>query len=92
MFKALDAATAFVPEDYSILLHLYAPGAEGKVRFTGYEWTPLQGTLVRKTSADADQGWDAAITAVTEGSATQMQAPVVKKVASGELPPPLFAP
>lgn len=92
VFKALDAAAPFVPEDYSILLHLYAPDAEGALKFTGYEWTPLSGALVRKTSADADQSWDAAITAITDGTATEMQPPAVKKVAAGEMAPPLFAP
>ena len=46
------------------------PASDGKDRFGGYEWAPLAGTLVKKGSADADQSWDAAITAVTQGSTT----------------------
>lgn len=92
LFKVLSEASAFVPSDYTILLHLYAPGTDGKLKYSGYEWGQLAGTLVLKTSTDADQGWDAAITAVTAGSATQMSPETVKKVASGELQPPLFTP
>jgi hypothetical protein len=86
------AASAFVPNDYTIILHLYAPGSDGKLKYSGYEWGQLSGTLVQKTSTDADQGWDSAITAVTAGSATDMLAPVVKKIAAGESQPPLLGP
>jgi hypothetical protein len=90
VFSALDAAADFVPADYSILLNVYAPGAEGKPQYHGYVWSPLAGTLVRKASTDADQGWDSAITAITQGSATDMQPTVVKSIATGKIAPPLF--
>lgn len=90
VYRALDAATAFVPSDYSILLHVYAPGSDGKDRYTGYEWTPLTGVIVKKLSADADQGWDAAITAITQGAATSATPVAVKAYAAGQGSPPLF--
>lgn len=90
VLRALGELTAFTPGDYSIILNVYAPGAEGKLKFHGYEWVPMMGTLVKKSSADADQGWDAAITAITDGSATQVGPESVKKMGTGELPLPLF--
>ncbi len=90
VYRALDAGAAFVPEDYSMLLNVYAPGGDGKDRYSGFEWTPLSGVLVKKASGDADQGWDAAITAIAQGSATGLDAAAVKRVAEGQEPPPLF--
>jgi hypothetical protein len=90
VFKALDAAAAFLPPEYSVLVNIYAPGADGKPRYRGYEWAPLSGNMSRKSSADASQGWNDAITAVTEGTATGVTPEAVKKVAAGQTPPPLF--
>lgn len=90
VYRALDAATAFVPADYSILLHVYAPGSDGKDRYAGYEWTPLTGVIVHKLSADTDQGWDAAITAITQGAATSCTPVAVKAYAAGQGTPPVF--
>ncbi len=83
VFKALDAALAYTPEQYSILLNVYAPGADGKDRFTGYEWAPVKGTVVKKGSADEKQGWDDAITAITLGVATGLDAAGMKQAAAG---------
>ncbi|HEY3317268.1 MAG TPA: hypothetical protein VGK50_02430 [Coriobacteriia bacterium] len=90
VYRALDAASAFTPNEYSVLLNVYAPAADGKDRYAGYEWTPLTGTLVKKGSSNADQSWDSAITAITQGSVTDFMAPAVKRVAEGQDAPPLF--
>jgi hypothetical protein len=90
IYRALSAAEAFTPSDYSILLNVYAPGPDGKDRYAGYEWTPRSGLLVRKASADAKQSWDDAITAITQGSAAGVTPDEVQRIASGETSPPLF--
>jgi hypothetical protein len=88
VFRALDAATSFVPADYTVLLNIYAPDKDGKARYQGYSWIPLSGRLTRKSSADADQSWDSAITAITDGYAADLTPDVVKKIGAGQQAPP----
>jgi hypothetical protein len=90
VYKALDASVAFMPAEYSVVLNIYAPGPDGKLRFHGYEWEPLSGRLSRKSASDASQGWNDAITAVTDGSAIGITPDQVHKIGAGQAPPPLL--
>lgn len=90
VYRALAAVAPFAPGDYTLQLNTYAPGPDGKPRFKAWVWDPMGGTLVRKSSTDADQSWDAAITAVTEGSTTSITPDIVVQVGKGQAQPPVF--